>query len=223
MNPPPSRPLAPRGPSRMPGQVPTPRFASASKPPQYGIQPTPTFSFSDEPVPGPLYKPRGAGGRGGFGLLVVVLAAGVGGYFAVQTPRVWQEVEPLVGRGKALARSLRTLLPGASPEAAPTAVAPSSTTAAPGAATVPPPPSPTPVATPSTSATVAAEAPASRPEVVQIPPEAPPAAKRPQPHHASRAHRPREQAPKSASGRVSKPTSPAFDEAAAEEALLAAP
>ncbi len=39
MNPPPSRPPAPRGPGRMPGQVPTPRFASASKPPQYTDSP----------------------------------------------------------------------------------------------------------------------------------------------------------------------------------------
>jgi serine/threonine protein kinase len=236
MNPPPSRPPAPRAPIRMPGQLPTPRFAPDPNPPHYGIRPTATFSFTDEPVPGPLYKPRRAGrGRGGLGLLVVVLAAGVGGYFAVQTPGVWHEVEPLMARGKELARSLRTLVPGATPEAPPPPVAPGAspkttttnpTTTAQGAATGPTPTTPSPAATTAPAVTnVAAEAPAppSHPEVVQIPPEAPPAEKRPQPHHASRAHHAREHAPKSVSGRASKPKSPAFDEAAAEEALLAAP
>jgi hypothetical protein len=160
-----------------------------------------------------------------------VLAAGVGGYFAVQTPRVWHEVEPLMARGKELARSLRTLVPGAAPEAALPPVAPgasptNTTQTAQGPATAPTPPSPTtPSPATTTAANVPAEAPAppSHPEVVQIPPEAPPAEKRPQPHHASRTHHAREHVPKSASGRASKPKSPAFDEAAAEEALLAAP
>jgi len=218
MNPPPARPQPFQDPSRMmmPGQFPPSRQSMhAPAAPHYSIQPTPTFSFSDE-LEGELHRRRRRRSGGGFGLLLVVLAAGAGGYLAVET-HVWQQAEPLVARAKELARSLRTLAPGASPEPA---AAPQSAGAATAAPTAP---APSPAAA---SAPAAPPAPAMAvvPEVVPI---APAPSTRPASAataHAARAHHARaehiarpEHAPKHRSARALS------DEAATEEALLAPP
>jgi serine/threonine-protein kinase len=70
------------------GPYPTRYPSRGPAPPHYGIRPTPTFNFTDEPAPGPLYKPRRRSGSG-FGLFVLVLAGGVSGYLAVDTG-VWR-------------------------------------------------------------------------------------------------------------------------------------
>ena len=194
--------------------------------PHYGIRPTPTFSFTDDPEPGPLYKPRGRRRRsgGGFGLFVVVIAAGVGGYLSVQT-KVWQQAEPLVARAKELARSLRTLAPGASPEAAP--VAPAGANANARCSPRRPPARRSPAAAAPTrvrdtrGARAAprgradrADAPTSRPSTKTSSAAS---------HHAAHARHPHaraEHAEGATKGRTARTLS---DEAAAEEALLAPP
>ena len=165
-------------------------------PRHYPIHPTPTFSFTDGPEPGPMWtpadRPRRRRGGGGFRLLVLMIAAGVGGYAAVRYHSV-PEVRAVVERAKDLARSLRSLAPSANPDQAP----------APGAAAAANPTAATPAA-----------APALHPEVIPI---APASAAPPKPTplspgraHVSRSHRHR-------------PLQPLSDEAAAEEALLAGP
>jgi serine/threonine protein kinase len=213
MNPPSFRPpQAFRGPSQLPGPYSSTR-PSAS---HHGIRPTPTFSFTDSPEPGPLYKPSGTRRRGrsggGLGLAFVVLIAGAGGYFAVQ-PRAWQRLEPVVGpvvaRAKVLVHSLRTLIPGASPEPA-----------APAQASAPEQASANPTAAPSTPPQPPAMPRALHPDVVPIAPASTTTtaaqASRPT-HHSSHSHHQHAQTP---SGRAAKALS---DEAAAEEALLASP
>jgi serine/threonine protein kinase len=229
MNPPPSRPSQSfRGPSQLPAPFTSPRPSAA----HYGIRPTPTFSFTDQPEPGPLYKPPGTRRRGrssGLGLVLIVLFAGAGGYFAMQT-RVWETVEPVVrpvvgsfiARAKNLGRSLWTLAPWASPEpAAPaSASAPTSAPTQPNTpATAAANPATNPTAAPAASPVPAAPPPTLHPEVVPIAPIAPRATAAqtsPSTHHSSHAHHQHAQA----SGRPVKALS---DEAAAEEALLAAP
>ena len=68
MNPPQNRPSrGPQGslgPYTMPGQLPAPRPSSPSfSQPNYGIQPTPTFSFADEHPPAPRPRKRSRGPR----------------------------------------------------------------------------------------------------------------------------------------------------------------
>jgi serine/threonine protein kinase len=219
MNQPPIRPHSYPGSGHLPPEM-APRQTRGQAPPHYGIRPTPTFSFTDDPAPGPLYKPRRRRSGGGLGLALVVLAAGAGGYFSVQS-RVWQEAEPLVARAKVLLRSLRTLAPGASPEPAAPVAAPSAPAVAPAAtaaaapASAPPAAAPTPVAA-APSAVPPAAAPV-RPEVVPIAPAPVVAKAAPKPaHHASRPHHARVQ-------RAAKPGGPKpfTDEDATEEALLA--
>jgi serine/threonine-protein kinase len=218
MNPPPTRHQPDLRASQLPGQLSPPRFAPSQ--PHRSFQPTPTFSFTDEPLPGPMYRPRRRRG-GGFGLFLAVIAAGVGGYLAVQ-PRVLQEAEPYLARAKELVRSLRTLAPGASPEL--TAPAPATNAAS----TPPTTPSPSPTANAAAApvpaappAAATAPAPAMHPEVVPIAPQttAARAAAPKATHHASRARRTHEPAHRTA--RASKTA--LSDEAATEEALLAAP
>jgi serine/threonine protein kinase len=197
---PPALPLAPRAPF----------------PPPL-INPTPTFSFADEPVPSPLYKPRRrTGGRLLFALLV--LAAGGAGYLAMQG-RTLSELDPYVKRARELGRSLRTLAPGASLEPAPVGtVAP---VAAPSAVAQPAPPSlhpevvPIPPATPPVkTATKASSKPSAKPSSRSFAKEATPEDR---PAHATRPHRVAKRA-------ASAPSSTALsDEAATEEALLAGP
>jgi serine/threonine protein kinase len=211
----------------------------------YAIQPTPTFSFTDEPVAGPLWKPRGRRRGGGFGLVVLVVAAGLGGYFGVQT-HAWQDVEPLVARGKQLLSSLRMLAPSAArevPQTAPTGAAPSveAATAEAEARTANGAPAP--------AAATGATAPTTHPEVVQIEPTPPPT-----PHARAQTHVENKVASTTATPATAKPViaqpvtkssgpshaststghraahphasharAPAFDEAAAEEALLNGP
>jgi len=234
MNPPSNRPPTSRGPQSFHGGSPVPARSMSPRPtsrgasaPHYPIRPTPTFSFTDDPEPGPLYKPRGARGRagGGLGLAFLVVVAAAGGYLTVQT-HAWQDVEPLVGRVKELVNSLRALGSGGTPAPAVRAgLAP-----APGSAPAPAGANP--------AAAVVEAAPAIHPEVVPIEPAARPtktpagaAAQRSsqgaQASHAAQAseadfrgHHRRGHAPRTASGRASKALS---DEAAAEEALLAAP
>ena len=224
MNPPHARQHAFQDPSQMlPGQFPAARPSTRTPaPPHYGIRPTPTFSFTDE-LEAELHRRRRRRSGGGFPLLLVVLAAGAGGYFAVQT-HVWQQAEPFVARAKELARSLRTLAPGASP--APAAAPSAAATAAPGA-------SPASAPSPATAAPPAAVSPppamAVVPEVVPIAP-APPASSAPA--HASRAHHGQTRAEHA--GRAEHPARVQHtararaprglsDEAATEEALLAPP
>ncbi|HVX96210.1 MAG TPA: serine/threonine-protein kinase [Polyangia bacterium] len=182
------------------------------------IHPTPTFSFADEPAPSPLDEPR-RGNTGRLLLALLVLGAGGAGYLAVEG-RSLHELDPYVKRAGELARSLRTLAPGASPDPVPVgAVAP-----------VPAP---------------AAPPPSLHPEVVPIPPSTPPgprgttaAAKsaskswaQPSPRSSAKAtassedHRPRAPRPhRVARGGGPAPSSTALsDEAATEEALLAGP
>jgi serine/threonine-protein kinase len=237
MNHPPARHPSFSGQSQMPGYFPGQFPGRAPAPPHYGIHPTPTFSFTDDPEPGPLYRPRRRRrSSGGFGLVLVVLAAGVGGYLSVE--RHWLErAEPLVARAKELVRSLRTLAPGASPEPAPLAPGPASAATASSAAAT-------------TAGAAAAAAPttspapqAAPPEVVPIPSETTPersVAARSSHHassrssseasrHASPAHHHAEEAGRPA--RAERPERPArarpsralSDEAATEEALLAPP
>jgi serine/threonine-protein kinase len=236
MNPPSNRPPASRAPQSLHGGSPFPAPSMAPRPtsrglsaPHYPIRPTPTFSFTDDPEPGPLYKPRGARRRGrsggGLGLAFLVVVAAAGGYLTVQT-HAWQDVEPLVGRAKELVGSLRALAFGGPP--APAGAA--GTVPAPAGAHAPAGVNP---------ATAGLEAaPAIHPEVVPIEPSARPTKAPPgasaqrssQDAHASQAarasgadsrrHRRREHGRTTASGRASKALS---DEAAAEEALLADP
>jgi serine/threonine-protein kinase len=172
---------------------------------QYPIQPTPTFSFTEGPEPSPLWtpadRPRRRRSGGGFRLLVLMIAAGVGGYAAVRY-RAWPELGPVVERGKDFVRSLRSLAPAAAPDPAAAAPAPVATT---------------PVVAPVAAPAPAPAAAALRPEVVPIvSPTA--AAPKPRPLSPGRAHVSRSHRHKPA--KVLKPLS---DEAAAEEALLAAP
>jgi serine/threonine-protein kinase len=209
----------------------------------YAIQPTPTFSFTDEPVAGPLWKPPGKRRGGGLGLLVVIVAAGLGGYFGVQT-HVWQDVEPLIARGKQLLSSLKTLAPSASRDLSPAAPAANGETVsatAPTANGTPPAtppvhpevvqiePTPTPHARAQThaenkSASTAPAAPKAEAaqevtkEVTQA--EAPkPAMTKP----ASRSSASASAGHRAAHARAGHAREPAFDEAAAEEALLNGP
>jgi len=232
MNPPSNRPPTSRAPQSFngggafppPSMSPRPTSRSSSAP-HYPIRPTPTFSFTDDPEPGPLYKPRGARRRGrsggGLGLAFLVVVAAAGGYLTVQT-HAWQDVQPLLGRAKELVSSLRALASGGSPAPA-TAPVPSG---AHGLSGVNP------------AAAGLETAPAIHPEVVPIEPvarptKAPPGAsaqRSSQDAHASspartseadaRGHRRREHGSTTGSGRSSKALS---DEAAAEEALLADP
>jgi hypothetical protein len=165
----------------------------------YPIRPTPTFSFTDGPEPGPMWTPpKLRRRRSGFPLLVLMAIAGLGGYFAVRY-HAWPELGPLTEKGKELVRSLRTLAPSATLDPAPVA-APTPAPSAPAAATAPEP-----------------SAPALHPEVVQIasptatPPKPAPLA--PARAHVSRSHK----------RKPLKPLQPLSAEAAAEEALLAAP
>jgi hypothetical protein len=165
----------------------------------YPIRPTPTFSFTDGPEPGPMWTPPGRqrrGRRSGFPLLVLMAVAGLGGYFAVRY-HAWPELGPVTERAKDLVRSLRTLAPSAKLDPPPVAA-------------------PAPAAAPNEpgAAPVAAPAPALHPEVVPI---VSPTAARPKPAplsparaHVSRSHK-------------RKPLKPLSAEAAEEEALLASP
>jgi serine/threonine-protein kinase len=209
-------------PSQMPGHFPSAHSTHSThaggRAPHYGIRPTPTFSFADELQLGPPSKRRRRRSGGGFGLLLLVVAAGVGGYLSVEK-RVWQQAEPLVARAKELAHSLQTLAPGASPEPAAPAAAPSGG-AAPAAA----------VAGPAgTQAAVAPPPPtAPPPEVVPIEPATAPARTAPSAaHHASRVHHARaegrEKAERPAHAERPRPSKVLSDEAATEEALLAPP
>ena len=217
---PPSR-QQPFAPSQLPGSLPSPRQTRSPTGSHYGIRPTPTFSFTDDPAPGPLYKPRGGRRRSGgvFGLFVLVLAAGAGGYLSVQT-RVWQHAEPLLARAKDLVRSLRTLAPGASPEPTPAAAPAAANLNAPAPGAPASAGATTPPAAMAPAATASA-GPALRPEVVQIAPATPAkTASRTSAHHVSHAYHPRAHAERAPKGRASKALS---DEAATEEALLAPP
>jgi serine/threonine protein kinase len=217
-------PLPRNLPSQYPGQVPTPRSVTGA---HYSIRPTPTFSFTDEPSPASLYKPRRRSSGGGLGLAFLVIVAGLGGYYAVQT-RAWQDPAQLVVRAKDLARRVRALVSPAAPEpvapatpsaAAPTAPAAEATAREPNGAAptlaAPTPASPRAAvpASPTAVAPTPSSPPAMHPDVVQIAPAPQPVATRHPPkaavHHASHAHHSRP-APSSV-----------FDEAAAEEALLA--
>jgi serine/threonine protein kinase len=162
------------------------------------IRPTPTFSFNDLPDDPSSLLPQGrrraAGGGGSFRLVLLMVVAGLGGYFTVKY-RAWQDVGPLLERATATARSLRALSPWALPDdTPPPPQAPAGTNTTPRAAAVALP-SPTPM----------------RPEVVPIEPPVPEIAPRPptttlpRPHH----HR--------------SPLKPLSAEAAEEEALLANP
>jgi len=215
----------------------------------YAIQPTPTFSFTDEPVAGPLWKPPGRRRGGGLGLLVLIVAAGLGGYFGVQT-HAWQDVEPLVARGKQLLSSLKTLAGSAARQA------PQTQPAAPAAAAAPTAAAPSAEAPPANGApasAAASTAPAVHPEVVQIEPTPPPTAPHARvPAHAHAEHDEHDGAgAKPAAGTTDAPgpaakssgpthasaaaghraphahashaRAPAFDEAAAEDALLNGP
>jgi hypothetical protein len=159
----------------------------------------------------PADRPRRRRSGGGFRLLVLMLIAGLGGYFAVRYKVVPQDLNPIVGRATAFVQSLRTLLPTASPEPAP-AAPPAPTPAAP---TVEPMAAPAPVA--AAPANAPAPAPALRPEVIPISsPNAAPA--KPTQLSPGRSHVSR--------SRRHKPTrslKPLSAEAAAEEALLAGP
>lgn len=184
-----------------------PRPPSYHQPPRgpapsrsYPIQPTPTFSFTDGPEASPLWKPPGRRARsgGGFRLLVLMILAGLGGYYAVRY-HAWPDTGPLVARATELLQSLRSLAPSAQPDPAPVAATPTAPAAAPSATTAAP-----------------AAAPALRPEVVPIAPPTAPVAARPSrptlaPPHVSRSHPKR------------RPIKPLSAEAAAEEALLAGP
>jgi serine/threonine protein kinase len=205
------------------------------------IRPTPTFSFTDEPVAGPLWKPPGRRRGGGLGLVALVVAAGLGGYFGVQT-HAWQDVEPLVARGKQLLSSLKTLVPSATrdaPQTAPAApnTAAADTEAAPAASGTSAPAAPGATAT----------APSVHPEVVQIEPTpapharaqthaekkvesttpkpvtAQPVAAQPAPKSSGATHASASAGHRAAHAHASHARAPAFDEAAAEEALLNGP
>jgi serine/threonine protein kinase len=206
----------------------------------YPIRPTPTFSFTDEPAPGPMWKPPRRRSGGGLGLFVLVLVAGAGGYFTVQT-RAWQDVGPLVARAKALASSLKTLAPAASRETAPAPpTAPTAgslaadgtpTTAPAGEATA----APTAAATTAAAAKTTAAPAALHPEVVQIAPTSAPKTPAPRaskPSASTVAASTRKEAVtkptapaahRAAHAHVGHARAPAFDEAAAEEALLNGP
>jgi serine/threonine protein kinase len=176
------------------------------------IHPTPTFSFADEPA-SPLYEPR-RGKAGRLLLALLVLGAGGAGYLAVEG-RSLRELDPYVKRAGELARSLRTLAPGASLEPARAPVG----AAAPVPAAAPPP--------------------SLHPEVVPIPSSTPPAgAKSSAKSWAQASARSSAKAPASSEERPSRaprphrvakrggppPSSTALsDEAATEEALLAGP
>lgn len=196
---------------------PLPPAARGSSPSRaYTIQPTPTFSFTDDPAPGPLWKPPGRRrrARGGFGRLVLLmLIAGVAGYAAVRT-RAWENTGPIVNRATELARSLRTLAPSATTDqapAAPSAGAPSSAAAPIGPSAAPAP----------TAAEVV------RPEVVPIAPPSEAAARAASSaHRATRARRHVAARASSgdSSGASSRPGAKSLtDEEAEEEALLASP
>jgi hypothetical protein len=174
-------------------------FAMQPRPPsphRPQIRPTPTFSFTDEPQPAWSHQPQQRRGRSGSGLFaigVLMAVAGVGGYMAVKY-RAWQELEPLVQRAKDLGQSFRTLAPSASPEP---------TRAATGASPAP---------------NVAPVAPPLRPTVVPIEPARPATpASAAAPSASEKAKR---RSPAKRSRRAAQPLSA---EAAAEEALLAAP
>ena len=215
-------------------QLRPPRAPAPVRP--YPIRPTPTFSFTDEPAPGPMWKPPRRRSGGGLGLFVLVLVAGAGGYLTVQT-RAWQDVGPLVARAKALVSSLKTLSPAASREPAP--APPTAPTTGSLAADGTPATEATAAATAAAKTTDAAKAtaaapPALHPEVVQIAPTPAPTTRAPR---ASKAGAPTVAA--ATKKAVTKPTAPAahrgthahggharapaFDEAAAEEALLNGP
>jgi serine/threonine-protein kinase len=177
----------------------------------YNIRPTETFSFTDGPGPGPMWtaaeRPRRRRSGGGFRLLVLMLIAGLGGYFAVRYKVMPQDLNPIIARATTFVQSLRTLLPTASPDPAPVA-APALSPTAP---TVEP--MPAPVAT----APAAAPAPALRPEVIPISsPNAAPA--KPTQLSPGRSHVLRSRRHKPA-----KSLKPLSAEAAAMEALLDGP
>jgi hypothetical protein len=167
----------------------------------YPIRPTPTFSFTDGPEPGPLWtpadRPRRRRRGGGMPLLTLMVIAGLGGYFAVRY-HAWPELGPITEKAKELLGSLRTLAPSAKLDPPPAATPAPSAPAAAGA----------------TQPAATAPAPALHPEVVPIvaptatPPK--PAPLSPPRAHVSRSHK-------------RKPLKPLSAEAAAEEALLAAP
>ncbi|HEV3030759.1 MAG TPA: protein kinase [Polyangia bacterium] len=236
MNPPSNRPSASRAPQSFHGgsQFPPPSLSprATSHGPSaahYPIRPTPTFSFTDDPEPGPLYKPRGGRRRGrsggGLGLAFLIFVAAAGGYLTVQT-HAWQDVEPLMGRAKELVISLRALASGDMRAPA----TPAGTTPGPARAHA--------SAGVNQVSAGGEAAPAIHPEVVPIEPaarstKAPPGAsaqRSSQDAHASqparapeadsRGHHRRKHGPTTASGHSSKALS---DEAAAEEALLADP
>jgi serine/threonine protein kinase len=205
---PPARPAAPP----LHRSPPLPR---APLPPPL-IYPTPTFSFADEPAPSPLYKPR-RGRAGRFLLALLVLGAGGAGYLAVEGRSV-HELDPYVKRAGELARSLRTLAPGASLEPAPAPVGAVAPVPAPAAA---PPPSLHPEVVPIPSA---APAPAgtkvSAKSSVKSSVRAPSPSEDRSEDRPARAPRPRRVAKRSGPA----PSSTALsDEAATEEALLAGP
>lgn len=187
----------------------TPRSPSPSR--TYSIQPTPTFSFTDEVAPGPRRKrPRGSGG-GLWRLFILMLLAGAGGYAAVKY-RAWENTEPLVNRATALARSLGALAPSATPAAAPPAAtpAPAATTSAP---------------TPATAETAAPTA--VRPDNVLIEPIEPDNANLPPSEataaRAAKRHAERARRHHGARAPAAGAEKSLSDEEAAEEALLASP
>jgi serine/threonine-protein kinase len=227
MNHPPTRPSQPYYAPEPPYPASRP-YAPAQ--PHYGIRPTPTFSFNDDPEPGPLYKPRGRrrrGSGGGLGLTLLVIAAGFGGYYAVQT-HAWQEAEPLVARAKEAARSLRGMILGG-PSATPSGATPSAAAPAPAAASAPSSAAaPTPAPAPGALASAAAPtAPAIHPDVVPIAPESPPPRAKAAVHEthvaASRAHHPRAHAARVSAPRTARASKALSDEDATEAALLAPP
>jgi serine/threonine protein kinase len=161
------------------------------------ISPTPTFSFMDLPDDPSSLMPaasrRSAKGGGSFRLVLLMMVAGLGGYFIVKY-QAWQDVEPLMERATATARSLRALTPWASPDdkLPPAQATAPATTAAPSAAAIALP-TPAPM----------------HPEVVLI-----------EPPRAQIAPRPAVTPHRSNHHRRLKPLSA---EAAAEEELLAGP
>jgi hypothetical protein len=188
-----------------PGRYPTgSRGPSPSRP---YIRPTPTFSFDDGPEAGmwapPQPRRRRRSGAGLFGITILMLLAGLAGYFTVKY-RAWQDVGPIVARATELVRSLRsTFAPTPAPEASTSAPAPTPST----------PPS-SPAATGSAPPSAAPAPQALRPEVVPI---APPSSAAPSSSSAERGSR------RSSSRHHRRSLKPLSPEAAAEEALLAEP